>query len=75
MNPKILHAIGLVLAIASGILATADQLVAIAALNPMLSHSWPIVLASATAIDRLGKLFLPKPTQPLAPIGTILEKV
>ncbi len=63
------------MAISAGILAVADQLVAISSINPTLAHWWPVVLASATSIDRLGKLFIPKPVQPLAPIGTILEKV
>lgn len=74
MNPKIVHVIGLVLAVASGILAIADQLIAIAAINPVLAHWWPVVLASATSVDRLGKLFV-KPPQPLLPINSILEKV
>lgn len=74
MNPKILHAIGLVLALSSGILAIADQLVAIAAINPTLAHWWPVVLAAATSIDRIGKLIIPAP-QPTPPINSILEKV
>lgn len=59
MNPKVLHSIGLVLAVASGVLAISDQLSLISALNPSLAHAWPVVLASATALDRLGKLFVP----------------
>ncbi len=63
MNPKILHAVGLVLAGASAVLAISDQLVAITAINPTFAHWWPVILASSTAIDRLGKLFV-KPQPP-----------
>lgn len=61
MNPKIIHAIALLTAIASGVLASADRIAALSAINPTIAHLWPFVLTTAIVIINIGKLLQPPP--------------
>lgn len=60
MKPKILQWLSLIIAVCGGILALADTITPIAAINPSLSHSWPIVLVGATIISRVAAIVADK---------------
>ena len=60
MKPKILQWLSLIIAICGGILAIGDTVTPIAALNPTLAHSWPLVLVLATAISRAAAIIADK---------------
>lgn len=61
MNPKLTHLGALILAVAGGILATADTITPIAAINPAVAHLWPFVSLACVAVLNIGKLLQPQP--------------
>jgi hypothetical protein len=48
-----LHIFTATAAAASGILACNDVITPIAAVNPMVAHYWPIILAGSAVVDRV----------------------
>lgn len=73
MTKNHLDIASLAVAIAGGILAVSNQLIAIPGLPGWLTCSWPVVLALATLVDRIGNIVLrvaPAP-MPALPIETL----
>lgn len=64
MKAKFFHLTGFLMAVAGGVLAVGDSMKEITALNPVLAHGWPLVLAGAMALDRFGKFMGWNPTVP-----------
>lgn len=58
-KPKlILDLTSLSVALAGGVLALADKIVAIHGLPGWVVNAWPVVLLGATFVDRLGNIVL-----------------
>jgi hypothetical protein len=67
MTPKhirtLIHIVSLLIALAGGVLAIGDTIKAIPGLPPNLANSWPMFLAGATAVDRIGGILVSEMTK------------
>lgn len=49
---------------AAGVLACNDLIVPVAAINPMVAHYWPLILAGAGVVDRVSLATIKSLTPP-----------
>lgn len=64
MNEKTIKIISAIVAAAGGVLAVADTITAIPNLPPYLVNAWPVFLAVATLIHRVGSIFITPEKKP-----------